>query len=322
MKFSIITPSFRGSKWLKLCVASVADQQGVEVEHIVQDAGSDDGTLDWLPQDRRVKAYVEKDAGMYDAVNRGLRKSTGDILAYLNCDEQYLPGTLQAVHAFFEANPKVEVLFAHTIVVDTHGESICYRKVILPQRLHVMVCHLATFTCATFFRRSVIEKRGLFFDTRWRDVGDGDWVVRLLEQRVPMAVLPRYTSVFTDTGENMNLKPNAEREKEQMFRAAPQWAQRLALGLHGLHWLRRLVHGNYFQRPFSYAIYTPDSTTKRVARHVVKPSFLWRKRFLGGVSNTVRMSAGVWEGLQSSPANSAGAYGGLPLSSMTLRSQS
>src|SRR5688572_31350980 len=99
MTFSIITPSFRNSEWLKLCVASVADQ-GVEHEHIVQDGGSDDGTLDWLRIDPRVQAHVEKDAGMYDAINRGLNRATGDIIAHLNCDEQYLPGALPAVEKF------------------------------------------------------------------------------------------------------------------------------------------------------------------------------------------------------------------------------
>src|SRR5437667_686879 len=106
-RFSIITPSFRSSAWLKLCLASVADQ-GIELEHIVQDAGSDDGTLDWLPQDRRIKAFVEKDAGMYDAVNRGLRRATGELLAYINCDEQYLPGALSTVMDFFKQNPSIE----------------------------------------------------------------------------------------------------------------------------------------------------------------------------------------------------------------------
>ena len=76
VKFSIITPSFRNSHWLKLCIASVADQQGVELEHIVQDSCSDDGTQDWLPHDRRVQAFIEKDGGMYDAVNRGYRRAT------------------------------------------------------------------------------------------------------------------------------------------------------------------------------------------------------------------------------------------------------
>src|SRR5215831_17901881 len=85
LTFSIITPSYKNSAWLKLCIASVADQKGVELEHIVQDSCSDDGTQDWLPNDRRVKAFIEKDLGMYDAVNRGLRRARGEILAYLNC---------------------------------------------------------------------------------------------------------------------------------------------------------------------------------------------------------------------------------------------
>ena len=85
MQFSIVTPSFRNSQWLKLCIASVADQQGVEFEHIVQDACSDDGTQDWLPYDRRVRAFIEKDSGMYDAINRGYRRAQGEILAHLNC---------------------------------------------------------------------------------------------------------------------------------------------------------------------------------------------------------------------------------------------
>src|SRR6266567_8816837 len=108
MRFSIITPSYRNSQWLKLCVASVADQEGVEFEHIVQDSCSDDGTQDWLPKDSRVKAFIEKDKGMYDAVNRGFARATGDILAYINCDEQYLPGALKGVHDCFADHPEVD----------------------------------------------------------------------------------------------------------------------------------------------------------------------------------------------------------------------
>src|SRR5262245_27194183 len=116
MQFSIVTPSFRSSQWLRLCIASVADQEGVSFEHIVQDSCSDDGTGDWLPSDSRVKAFIEKDQGMYDAVNRGFRRSQGEILAYLNCDEQYLPGALKKVADFFAAHPGVDVAAADTIV--------------------------------------------------------------------------------------------------------------------------------------------------------------------------------------------------------------
>ena len=170
MRFSIVTPSFRSSAFLKLCIASVADQQ-VEAEHIVQDSCSDDGTLDWLPADLRVRAFIEKDAGMYDAVNRGLRRSSGELLAYLNCDEQYLPGTLAAVAEFFDTHPRVDVVFGDCLVVDAEGAFICYRKSLLPSKYHIMVSHLPIFTCATFFRRTLLDKKALFFDPKWRDLG-------------------------------------------------------------------------------------------------------------------------------------------------------
>jgi glycosyltransferase involved in cell wall biosynthesis len=89
---SIVTPSFQQLDWLQLAIASVADQTGTEHEHIVQDAGTPG--VEKLFHGIGAKLFVEKDKGLYDAVNRGLTKARGEICAYLNCDEQYLPGTL------------------------------------------------------------------------------------------------------------------------------------------------------------------------------------------------------------------------------------
>jgi len=277
MKFSIITPSFRNSKWLKLCVASVADQQGVEHEHIVQDSCSDDGTQDWLPHDPRVKAFIEKDAGMYDAVNRGYRRATGDILAYLNCDEQYLPGALATVHKFFEANPKVEVALAGSIVTNGDGDYICHRHQMVPHGCGVWY-RFPILTSSIFLRRKVIFERGVFFDTRWRDLGDFHWVLALMNQQVPMKVCDAFTSVFADTGENMNLKPNAIREKaatEAMIPGAvralkPFWI------LH--HRLRRLAAGHFNLKPTDYSIYTLKSPDRRVTIEVPNPTAVWWNR--------------------------------------------
>ena len=277
MRFSIITPSFRSSSWLKLCIASVADQ-GVPLEHIVQDSLSDDGTLDWLLSDKRVQAFAEKDSGMYDAVNRGLKKSSGDLLAYLNCDEQYLPGTLQAVGEYFDSHPEIDVLFADSLVVDGNGGFLCYRKVQKPYKYHTMVSHLQTFTCSMFFRRKVIDGQGLFFNPQWRDLGDADWVLRVLEARIPIGILRRFTSSFADTGANMNMSPNAEKEKRVMAKAAPLWAQKLEFALVWQHRLRRMMGGIYRQKPFDYSIYTPASPTQRVTHHVANPTFVWKSR--------------------------------------------
>ncbi len=264
-------PSFRSSDWLKLCIASVANQ-GADCEHIIQDAGSDDGTLDWLLHDQRVHAFVEKDAGMYDAINRGLRRATADILAWLNCDEQYLPGTLASVAEFFETHPQVDVLFGDIIFVNERGWYLGHRKVQVPLLYHTWTCHLSTLSCATFFRRRVVFDRGEFFNPGLRAGGDGEWMVRLLRRRVPMAALGRFTSGFTLTGRNLGQGANARREEDELDGTAPLWARLVRSLIIGHHRLRRLAGGMYRQAPFSYSLYTRSSPAERELREVRQPT--------------------------------------------------
>lgn len=248
----------------------------MELEHIVQDAGSDDGTLNWLIGEKRVKAFVERDAGMYDAMNRGLRRAQGEILACLNCDEQYLPGALAAVSEFFDRHPDVEVVFGDFVVVDREGGYLFHRKVQTPLKYHTWVSHLQTFTCATFFRRNVIHDHGVLFDPAYRDVGDGEWMLRLLKRRTRMAVLRRFTSAFTMTGANMSAGANARREAAQLRQSAPAWVRGSKWAFIMQHRLRRLAGGIYFQKPFAYALYTRSGMERRVSREVARPVFRWR----------------------------------------------
>ena len=271
VRISIVTPSYRSSAWLRLCIASVADQR-VEVEHIVQDAGSDDGTLDWLPRDPRVKVFVEKDQGMYDGINRGLRRAGGDILAYLNCDEQYLPGALAEVAGFFEQHPQIDVLFGDVVMVDAEGRYLYHRKMQTPLKYHTWTCHLSTLSCAMFFRRRIVFDYGLLFDPRLRDVGDGEWMVRLLRRRVPMAALGQFTSAFTRTGANMSAGPNAHRENRELCQSAPFWARGLKPLFILQHRLRRLLGGMYSQPPFAYEIFTLANPDRRQRREVSRPN--------------------------------------------------
>ena len=272
MRISIVTPSHRRSAWLRLCIASVADQR-VEVEHIVQDSESDDGTLDWLLRDPRAKVFVEKDQGMYDGINRGLRRAGGDLLAYLNCDEQYLPGALAAVAGSFEQHPQVDVLFGDVVMVDNEGRYLYHRKMQTPLKYHTWTCHLSTLSCATFFRRRVVFDYGELFDPRLRDVGDGEWMVRLLRRGVRMAVLGQFTSAFTYTGANMSVGPNARRENRELCQSAPFWARQLKPLFILQHRLRRLAGGMYRQAPFEYEIFTRASPDRRQRFEVSRPTF-------------------------------------------------
>jgi glycosyltransferase involved in cell wall biosynthesis len=248
----------------------------VDSEHIIQDSCSEDETRNWLPHDPRVHAFIEKDAGMYDAINRGLRRASGNILAQLNCDEQYLPGALEAVHDFFSTHRGVKVLFAHTVAVDSDGEYLFHRKALVPGLLHTSVCPLSTLTCATFFRREILDAGNHFFDPRWKIIGDSAWMLALLRSKIPMAVMPMFTSAFTVTGKNLSLDAKAGAEVDALRRQSPAWVRlaRPLLLLH--HRLRRWAGGVYSQKPFSYSIYTASNPSARTVFHVASPTFRWR----------------------------------------------
>lgn len=271
--FSIITPSYRNGNWLKLCIASIADQ-GVELEHIVQDAGSDDGTLDWLREDPRVQAVIEKDEGMYDAINRGFRKACGDIVAYLNCDEQYLPGALRAVGEEFDKHPNLDVLLTDLVVADGEGKYICHRRSMIPLKSHLMIRFNVT-TCSVFIRRSSLERMNLYFDTRWKALGDLFWYEQMLLRGARFRVMRKYTSVFTETGENLALSSTGLAERAEKIRLTPSWVKATSLLIILHHRLRLYLSGTFSQRPFSYELFTLRSPEKRVRKQVTEPQPLW-----------------------------------------------
>jgi glycosyltransferase involved in cell wall biosynthesis len=210
---------------------------------------------------------------MYDAINRGLRRAAGEVLAYLNCDEQYLPGALAAVVAFFGDHPRVDVLFGDVVIVDDSGAYLCHRKAQPPLKYHTWVCHLSTLSGATFFRRRLIEEGKFLFDPAYRSGGDGEWMVRLLTEQVPMASLRQFTTTFTDTGANLGRGAIATEEWRRLRNTAPAWARALAPLWVAQHRLRRWLDGSYSQPPFSYSLYTRQSPQRRVSCQVTRPRF-------------------------------------------------
>jgi glycosyltransferase involved in cell wall biosynthesis len=273
MKFSIVTPSYNMLEWLKPCVASVRDQEGVEVEHIVQDACSPDGTADWLVGQKHLRAYVEKDDGMYDAINRGIERSTGEILAYLNCDEQYLPGALAKVAEAFEARPEVDVIFGDFIVVDEKGEFRACRKVVCPSSYLTLVHTMPVGPCATFFRRRLVEERGLRFDSRFKAMADKVWVQEMADRRLKMHLLRSYTSTFATTGTNLAYSDASQREMAEYYQAIPKALRMTRPLAKVLFRLRKWRSGCYRQHPFSYRIYTREDVGARKEVKVSRPTF-------------------------------------------------
>ncbi len=277
--FTVITPCLNPGRSLWCCCASVADQQGVTVEHIVVDGASSDGTVDWLAGQKDIHWVSEPDGGMYAAINKGLHMANGRYLAYLNSDEQYLPDALcRVAEAFQRCN--ADVLFCDTVVVDPGGDYLCSRQSLVPWYYHSAFCELGTLTAATFFRQELLDREAAFFDERWKAIGDVDWMLRLLRAGVGMDVLRVYTSVFTDSGDNLALSKRAKEEAAELRQLVSRWSWAGAPVFRVLHRLRRLMAGLYRPAPFSYALYKGDLQDRTVVE-VRSPTFLWRSR-MGG----------------------------------------
>ena len=99
-----------------------------------------------------------------------------------------------------------------------------------------------------------------------------------MKNRVPMKVCDVFTSTFADTGENMNLKPNAIREKAETEKMIPAWVRMLKPVWVVQHRLRRLAAGHFSLKPASYSIYTRQSPERRVQFDVAKPTAVWWNR--------------------------------------------
>lgn len=273
---STITPSFRQLEWLKLCAASIADQEGVQHEHIIQDAGTGPELEEWALTFPALSLYVEKDAGMYDAINRGLRKARGSVCSYLNCDEQLLPGALARVASFFDTYPDIDVLFGDAILIDDRGNPISYRRTVLPTLSHVRYVHLNTPTCATFFRRTLLD-RGFLFDPKWKVIGDQVWMEHLLLSSIRMATLREPLAVFTFTGQNLGSTKASEEEatlRRGHVSSRTRWRKAVAIISHRF---RKLLAGAYRPRHVDFEIYTLQSPSLR-QRQTARIGFSWPKK--------------------------------------------
>lgn len=248
----------------------------MEVEHIIQDAGSGKELCDWAATHPHIRFFEEADTGMYDAINRGLRRATGDVCAYLNCDEQYLPGALRRVSEFFELRRDVDVLFGDVVLVSETGWPLSYRRAILPDAAHLRASHLNTSSCATFFRRHLLE-RGLFFDPNWRAIGDLIWVNRLITHGAKMATLPEALAVFTFTGENLGTSATSREESDRWKATLGAGKKFAAMSAIVQHRMRKFLAGAYRRRDVEVAIYTHCSPTIRERIAAGGVGFGWPK---------------------------------------------
>ena len=125
MKISIVTPVRNGRQFIRDTVESILAQQGdFELEYIVCDGQSTDGTLEILAEYPQCRVISRKDGGPFHAINYGMSLATGEMGAWLNADDIYLPGTLAKVADYFRTHPAINWLYGNCPIIDENGREI------------------------------------------------------------------------------------------------------------------------------------------------------------------------------------------------------
>ncbi len=165
LKISVVTPSYNQGEFLEETLLSVQHQRYPNVEHIVIDGGSSDESVEIIKKHSEHLAYwvSEKDGGQANAINKGLARCTGDLVAILNSDDVYLPGALDFVAEQFELRPEMVWMTAPSLFwgPDKATMRAEVMQVLVPKKPADWFVHQSIPHPSTFIRKSVLDKYGL-----------------------------------------------------------------------------------------------------------------------------------------------------------------
>jgi glycosyltransferase involved in cell wall biosynthesis len=198
---SVVTPSFNQARFIERTIRSILDQGRGDVEHIIVDGGSTDGTLEILQRYQgRISWISEKDRGQAHAINKGLTRSTGEIVAWLNSDDTYEPGALDQVVRHFTGAPDCRWAYGKCRIVDEDDREIRplvtrYKNLLLARySFPKLLSENFISQPAVFWRRSLLDEVG-YLNEEEHYCMDYDYWLRL-GSRYPAGVIPAYLANF------------------------------------------------------------------------------------------------------------------------------
>jgi len=197
LKFSVITPSLNADKHIEKAIQSVLEQDYSNWEHIVVDGGSTDGTLDILKKYPHLKWTSEKDKGIYDAMNKGIKMADGEWIYFLGSDDYLLKEKIfSKLFPFLEKN--IDVIYGNIISPRFGGSydgAFDIYKILIKNISHQ----------AIFFNRSVFDKIDIF-NLKYKSQADWDHNMRwLLNPKIISKYVPIDIAFFSDHGFSSNL---------------------------------------------------------------------------------------------------------------------
>jgi len=227
---SVVTPSFNQVSFIGEALSSVQRQGYKNYEHLVIDGVSTDGTVDLLRNIKRdngqanISWVSEQDSGQSEALNKGFRRTKGEIIGWLNSDDRYRAGCFEYIAKIFADNSEVDIVYGDYLVVDESGKVLQIRREI-EFNAFVLLYHRFLYipTTATFFRRRVFEE-GNWLDEKLQYAMDFEFFIRLSARGYCFRHVPE---ILADFRLQPNSKTCSSPDKQRMehqhiiFEAAP-----------------------------------------------------------------------------------------------------
>ena len=268
VRISIVTPTLNRAHFLGEAIESVLAQGVNDVEHIVVDGMSADGTVELLARHPHLRVIREPDRGVYDALNKGLRAASGDVIALLNSDDLLAPGALDAAARAFADRAVATVvgqaeIFSGTQTVETIRDAdalrLCFRNITLGNPL----------PNARFFRRDLIVRTG-DFDIRYRLASDRDWLLRMARQHPREVVLPALVYRYRRHDGSLTINdhsPLAEPLWRESLAIAGEWLARADLADDERATLRAWRRQQSIQASLHFLRHGPRARAAEFIRH-------------------------------------------------------
>jgi glycosyltransferase involved in cell wall biosynthesis len=215
-KISVVTPSFNSIHTIQATIESVAGQDYPQVEHIVVDGGSTDGTVELLKKHPSLKWISEKDEGHYHAMDKGTRMASGEVVAILNADDCYRPGALREVAAAFEKHPDWDGLFGDIVFVDGEGQEIFRREEAMFDRQIIRFGHNMVNHQTLFLKTAVYLRLGGYRYKDFKNCCDYEYVMRLIKADCKIGHIPVYVVDYRyhDHGQSADVRVRANMARE------------------------------------------------------------------------------------------------------------
>lgn len=178
-RFSVITPSYNQASYLEQTIQSVLDQGYPDLEYIIVDGGSIDGSVEIIREYEKHLAWwvSERDQGQADAVNKGFKRASGDYIGWVNSDDRYEPGALLQAAQALDANPQVGIVYGDVRSIDSHGSTFNIMRY-ANFGLDGLLCFKIIGQPGAFLRRMVLEQAG-YLDPTYNLLLDPELWIRM-----------------------------------------------------------------------------------------------------------------------------------------------